>query len=67
MSIFHTSFFLLLIQVLNNTAKAPCDICAMNGEGAVAERTAPDFDLKLKSILRSGRPFEFDEGSLIQI
>ncbi|KOC58661.1 Histone-lysine N-methyltransferase SETMAR [Habropoda laboriosa] len=65
MSIFDTSFFLLLIKVLRPQK---------HEEGAIAERTARDWYAKfkngnfdLKDAPRSGRPVEFDEERLNQL
>jgi len=70
MSIFDTSFFLLLI-LGSKAAKAARDIYAMYGESAIAERTARDWYAKfkngnfnLKDAPRSGRPVEFDKERL---
>ena len=55
-------------------ANAARDICAVYGEGAIAERTARDWYTKfkngnfdLKGALRSGRSIEFDEERLNQL
>ena len=52
----------------SKAAKAARDICAVYGEGAIAERTARDWYAKfengnfdLKDAPRSGCPVEFDE------
>ena len=58
----------------SKSAKAAGDICAVYGEGAIAERTARDWYAKfkngnfdLKDAPRSGRPVEFDEERLNQL
>ncbi|KOC64196.1 Histone-lysine N-methyltransferase SETMAR [Habropoda laboriosa] len=58
----------------SKAAKAARDICAVYGEGAIAERTARDWYAKfkngnfdLKDAPRSGRPVEFDEERLNQL
>ena len=65
MSIFKTSIFLPLFKVLT---KATHNTCAVNGEGAIAERTAHDLNARLKNgslnlidAPRSGHPVEIDE------
>ncbi|CAI9734608.1 Hypothetical predicted protein [Octopus vulgaris] len=58
----------------SKAAKAAGDICAVYGEGAIAERTARDWYAKfkngnfdLKDAPRSGRPVEFNEKQLNQL
>ena len=58
----------------SKAAKAARDICAVYGEGAIAERTARDWyanfkngNFDLKDAPRSGRPVEFDEERLNQL
>uniref|UniRef100_A0A1I7X1C4 HTH_48 domain-containing protein n=1 Tax=Heterorhabditis bacteriophora TaxID=37862 RepID=A0A1I7X1C4_HETBA len=58
----------------SKAAKAACDICAVYGEGAIAERTARDWYAKfkngnfdLKDACCSGRSVEFDGEQLNQL
>ncbi|KAL6429521.1 hypothetical protein ACFW04_008300 [Cataglyphis niger] len=67
----------LLLFAFNQSskaAKAARDICAMYGEGAIAERTVRDWYAKFKNknfdledVPHSGRPVEFDEERLNQL
>ena len=71
-----TEHFQHILSAFNQgykAAKAAHDICAVCGEGAMAERTARDYydkfnngNFDLKDAPRSGRPFEFDEERLCQ-